>query len=114
MKYLGTAVLALLGIIALSASASAAIVCNDDGDCWRVKEKYTYPPDVRLHVYEDDYVVDTKKYKWREPGTGRGHRNPCYGLAVDPLRRVFSEEPRLSLCGAFLLRNMLGCSRAPG
>jgi hypothetical protein len=73
MQYLGTTVLALLGIIALSANASAAIVCNDDGDCWRVKEKYTYPPDVRLHVYEDDYVVDTKKYKWREPGAGRGY-----------------------------------------
>jgi hypothetical protein len=22
---------------------------------------------------EDDYVVDTKKYKWREPGAGRGY-----------------------------------------
>ena len=72
MKYVGTALLGLLGIIALSANASAAIVCNDDGDCWRVKEKNTYPPDAKVHVYEDDYVID-KKYKWREPGAGRGY-----------------------------------------
>jgi len=73
MRYLGVAALGLLGIIALSTNASAAVVCNEEGDCWRVKEKHTYPPDVRLHVYEDDYVVDTKKYRWREPGAGRGY-----------------------------------------
>jgi hypothetical protein len=73
MKYLASAALAIIAAVALSASASAAIVCNEEGDCWRVKEKHTYPPDVRLHVYEDDYVVDTKKYRWREPGAGRGY-----------------------------------------
>jgi hypothetical protein len=26
-----------------------------------------------LYRYEDDYVVDTKKYKWRQPGAGRGY-----------------------------------------
>ena len=60
-------------LLAFSAvDASAAYACNGNV-CWVAKEKYTYPPDVRLHVYEDDYVVDTKKYKWREPGTGRGY-----------------------------------------
>jgi hypothetical protein len=73
MKYCVSAVLGIFGVLALATSASAAIVCNDEGDCWRVKEKYEYPPDVKLHVYEDDYVVDTKKYKWREPGAGRGY-----------------------------------------
>jgi hypothetical protein len=73
MKYLVTATFALLGILALSGGASAAVVCNDEGDCWRTKEKYTYPPDVRLNVYEDDYVIDEKKYRLREPGAGRGY-----------------------------------------
>ena len=82
MKYVGTALLALLGIVALSANASAAIVCNDDGDSWRVKEKNTYPPDAKVHVYEDDYVID-KKYKWRDPGEGRGYwRGPPPGVWV--------------------------------
>jgi hypothetical protein len=73
MKYLGIAALGLLGTLALSASASAAVVCNDDGDCWRTKEKYDYPPKAKVHVYEDNYVIDTKKYKLREPGEGRGY-----------------------------------------
>jgi hypothetical protein len=48
----------------LGTSASAAIVCNEEGDCWKVKERHTYPPDVRLH--------DKKKCRWREPGMKRG------------------------------------------
>jgi hypothetical protein len=52
MKYLGTALLGAAGILALSVTgASAAIVCNEDGDCWHVKQAYDYPPDVRVHVY---------------------------------------------------------------
>jgi hypothetical protein len=73
MKHFGTAALALLGSLALSTSASAAIVCNDDGDCWKVKERHKYPPDVRLQLYEDDWVVDKKKYRMREPGMKRGY-----------------------------------------
>ena len=56
MKYLGTALLGAAGILALSViGASAAIVCNEDGDCWHVKQSYDYPPDVRVHVYGDDW-----------------------------------------------------------
>jgi hypothetical protein len=71
MKYLGTA--AFVAALALATSASAAVVCNDDGDCWRVKEKHAYPPEVRLHHYDDDWVIDTKKYRWRDVGPGRGY-----------------------------------------
>ena len=73
MKYLGSAALAVLGTLALSTGASAAIVCNEEGDCWKVKDRHTYPPDVQLRVYEDDWTIDTKKYKWRDPGEKRGY-----------------------------------------
>jgi hypothetical protein len=73
LKYLVSAGLALLGTLALMTSASAAVVCNEDGDCWRVKERHTYPPDVRLEIYDDDWAIDTKRYRWREPGAGRGY-----------------------------------------
>ncbi len=53
MKYLASAAFSI-GILALPLSASAAIVCNDEGDCWRVTEKYEYPPDVKLQIYEDE------------------------------------------------------------
>ena len=75
MKYFGAAALAVLGTLALSTGASAAIVCNEEGDCWKVKERHTYPPDVRLKVYEDDWKwadVDRPKYRWRDPGEKRG------------------------------------------
>lgn len=72
MKYLISAVLGI-GAIALATTANAAVVCNDEGDCWRVKERHTYPSDVKLHVYEDDWVIDTKKYRWRDPGPKRGY-----------------------------------------
>jgi hypothetical protein len=86
MKYLGSAVLGILGVIALSASASAAVVCNEDGDCWRVKEKYPYPPQAKVQIYEDDWKwadADRAKYRWRDPGEGRGYyRGPAPGAWI--------------------------------
>ena len=79
MKFLGAATLAVLGTLALSTSASAAIVCNDEGDCWKVKEKYEYPPDAKLKLYDDNWKwaeADRPKYRWREPGAGRGYWGP--------------------------------------
>ena len=38
-KYLLSAAVGIVGVFALATTASAAIVCNEDGDCWRVKEK---------------------------------------------------------------------------
>lgn len=73
MKYLVSAALGAFGIVALPVSVSAAIVCNDEGDCWRAAERYTYPPDVSLNIYDDDWAIDTKRYRWREAGKGRGY-----------------------------------------
>ena len=70
-----TAIASLLGVgaILLSASsASAAIVCNDDGDCWHVRDQYTYPAGVVV-VHPDDWVFDSEHhYRWREHD-GRGY-----------------------------------------
>jgi hypothetical protein len=71
-KYLVTAV--FVGALALTATgASAAVVCNDEGDCWKVKEKHAYPPNVGITVYDDDWKWEGDKYRWREPGVGRGY-----------------------------------------
>ena len=68
------AALACTAALALSATgASAAVVCNDEGDCWRVKERRDYKPDLKLRVYDDDWKwKDGEKYRWRDPG-GPGH-----------------------------------------
>jgi hypothetical protein len=55
-------------------SASAAVVCNDEGDCWRVKKRIEYKPELRLRVYEDDWKwKDGEKYRWRDAHGDRGY-----------------------------------------
>jgi hypothetical protein len=69
ITFLGT-----VGALALMATtASAAVVCNDDGDCWKTPKRLEYPPAARVHIYDDDYVLDTKKYRWREARPGAGY-----------------------------------------
>jgi hypothetical protein len=77
MKRFGSAVLGIVGVLAFTATgASAAIVCNEVGDCWHVKEKYDYKPEFNLHVYGDDWAFpEGGKYRWREH-EGRGYWGP--------------------------------------
>jgi len=77
MKNLITAVALTAGVLAFGAtSASAAIVCNEQGDCWKTKEKYAYPPDARVRIYADDWKWGPNdKYRWREH-EGRGYWGP--------------------------------------
>jgi hypothetical protein len=72
MKYLVSAAIGAISVLALTASASAAVICNEDGDCWRTKERLTYPPEARVQIYEDDYTIGPK-YRWRDAGVGRGY-----------------------------------------
>ena len=67
---------ALFGVALLAmtaGSASAAVVCNDEGDCWRVKGRPAYGPGVQLRIYEDNWKGDGVKFRWREPGRGHGY-----------------------------------------
>jgi hypothetical protein len=66
-----------VGLLAFGATtASAAVVCNDEGDCWRTKERYTYPPDAGVRIYSDDWRWGPNdKYRWREH-EGRGYWGP--------------------------------------
>jgi len=60
------------GAALLPVSASAAVVCNDEGDCWRTTERLDYPPNVGISIYDDDYDIGPK-HRWREAGKGRGY-----------------------------------------
>jgi hypothetical protein len=74
-RYLVSGLLGAIGVLALTATgASAAVVCNDEGDCWKTKERYTYPPEVNLNIYDDDWTWgDRPNYRWRDAGPGRGY-----------------------------------------
>jgi hypothetical protein len=67
-----------LGIALAVAPASAAVVCNEEGDCWRVKQKYDYKPEWRLRVHDDSWKwsdTDKDSYRWRDTREGRGYWN---------------------------------------
>ena len=69
---------ALIGVGAmplLATSASAAIVCNADGDCWHTQTNYQYQPTFGLTVHQNDWRwKDGEKHAWREhDGKGYWH-----------------------------------------
>ena len=77
MKLLGTlatAALLSMGALTITAtSASAAVVCNREGYCWHVKNRYAYKPEFGVVVHEDNWRWGpTEHYTWREH-RGRGY-----------------------------------------
>lgn len=66
----------LLGASALAltaTSASAAIACNKEGQCWHVKNAYKYQPEFGVVIHENNWKWGpTEHYTWREH-TGRGY-----------------------------------------
>jgi hypothetical protein len=67
----------LIGAAALTltaGAASAAVVCNDEGDCWRVQEQRSYEPSLKLRVMPDNWKwKEGEKYRWRDAGRGHGY-----------------------------------------
>ena len=59
MKLLTKALFGAAMLALTAGSASAAVVCNEDGDCWRVKEQRNYEPSLKLRVMPDDW-------KWKD------------------------------------------------
>jgi hypothetical protein len=54
-------------------NASAAIVCNDVGDCWHTHADYDYPAGASVMVHPDDWRWgDGDHFRWREH-EGRGY-----------------------------------------
>ena len=69
------ALIVVAGAFTLSlAAASAAVVCNNEGDCWRVRGEPRYEPSLRLRIMPDDWRwKEGEHYRWREPGRGHGY-----------------------------------------
>jgi hypothetical protein len=66
----------LVSVALVAGPATAAVVCNDEGDCWRVKDRYEYKPEWRLRVYDDNWKwsdAEKDRYRWREGKAGRGY-----------------------------------------
>ena len=63
-----------IGTVAFTASSALAdIVCNDEGDCWHVKERPTFPSGVTVTVHPDDWHWGAnEKFQFREPRSPSG------------------------------------------
>ena len=71
------ATLAIGGVAATATTASAAIVCNRDGDCWHVDNRLAYPH-MRFERHPDDWYFhrhwdNDRDHHWREYHEGRGY-----------------------------------------
>ena len=62
------------GVLAFSSlNASARIVCNSDGDCWRSHEDFAFPPGVHVEIHPDNWRwKDGEHFVWKEH-EGRGY-----------------------------------------
>jgi hypothetical protein len=60
MRLISIAALTAAAVLTFTASSvSAAVICNDEGDCWRVKEERRYEPSLGLRVMPDNW-------RWKE------------------------------------------------
>ena len=76
MKYVGKALFGAAVLAMTAGTASAAVVCNDEGDCWRVNGEPRYDAGLKLRIMKDDWKWqdnEKDKYRWRESGRGHGH-----------------------------------------
>lgn len=65
---------AFMGASLLTLSAgdtSAAVVCNDEGDCWHTGVRHEYPAGAGVVIHEDDWTPG-ERHRWREH-EGRGY-----------------------------------------
>jgi hypothetical protein len=75
MNVLTKAILIAASAFALTATtASAEIVCNNDGDCWHAKRS-DFKPELKLQVHPDSWKWSgSEQRRWREhEGHGYWH-----------------------------------------
>lgn len=69
---IAAASMAATGLLFMSQSGYAAIVCNSDGDCWHAHDIYTYPPGAGIEVHPDAWKWGPEAhFRWHEH-EGRG------------------------------------------
>ena len=72
-KLAAVAAISVASLAVSTMSASAAIVCNREGECWHVRGRYAYRPEFGLTVHENNWRWhDGEHFTWREH-EGRGY-----------------------------------------
>lgn len=70
---LGAAV--ITGSLAAASVASANVVCNRWGDCWRVRDRLDYPAGVGITFHDDTWATAHRHghWRWRADRFDRGY-----------------------------------------
>jgi hypothetical protein len=62
-----TAAVTITSGLAMSESASARVVCNREGDCWRTHADVRYPREYGVRVYSDRYADQAyREHRWHD------------------------------------------------
>jgi hypothetical protein len=63
------------GTVVATTSASADVVCNRWGECWRVHDRLDYPAGLGITFHDDAWYAShrTGHWRWREDRFDRGY-----------------------------------------
>lgn len=53
-----------------SIASSAAVVCNEDGECWHSGVRHEYPAGAGVVIHEDDWSPGERFRWWEHEGRG--------------------------------------------
>lgn len=62
-----TAAMTVASGLAMSTTASARVVCNREGDCWRTNAVVRYPREYGIRVYNNRYSDEAyRQRRWHD------------------------------------------------
>jgi hypothetical protein len=76
VQFASAAVLVATGFAAVPSAASAAVVCNREGDCWHTERVYRYPRSLGIVRHPDHWYFHqtwNDRRHWRDYHSGRGY-----------------------------------------
>jgi hypothetical protein len=84
MRTLAKILLAASAVVSTAGTTSAAVICNEDGECWRVEGQPAYSEELRLRVHPDEWTWPLgERYRWLEPGVGAGYYRGGVWVRID-------------------------------
>jgi len=63
-------------LAATTATASARVICNSEGDCWHSDQRVQYPPALGVQIHPDDWYFHQHwddSHHYRDYHEGRGY-----------------------------------------
>ena len=72
-KAITSAVLVVGTLAVLAISASADIICNNEGVCWHTHNPYDYPPEAHVTIHDNNWHWGPNEHYTFREHAGRGY-----------------------------------------